>query len=68
MAPQFLTLALAGGEWSTSHPCLFTPAGTCCIGGWVGLSVSPDAMQKKALAPAGNQAPAVHPIACYCVS
>jgi hypothetical protein len=36
----FLTSALDGGEWSASHPGLFTPreraTGTHCIGGWVG--------------------------------
>jgi hypothetical protein len=35
----FLTSALAGGEWSASRPCRFTPGnrtpGTLQIGGWV---------------------------------
>jgi hypothetical protein len=37
----FLASALAGGEWSASSPCHFTPGerapGTHWIGGWVGL-------------------------------
>jgi hypothetical protein len=36
----FLTSALAGGEWSISRPCRFTPGerapGTHSIGHWVG--------------------------------
>jgi hypothetical protein len=31
----FLISALAGGEWSASRPCRFTP-GTQWIEGWVG--------------------------------
>jgi hypothetical protein len=36
----FLTLTLAGGEWSASRPCRFTSGegapSTHCLGGWVG--------------------------------
>jgi len=37
----FVPSALGGGEWSTSHPGLFTPDKeplTHCIGGWMGTS------------------------------
>jgi hypothetical protein len=47
----FLTLALAGGEWSASHPSLFTPGeiapGTHWIGGWVDPRASLDDMEKR---------------------
>jgi hypothetical protein len=40
----FLTLALVGGEWSTSHPGRFIPGkkGTHWIGGWVDPRASLD--------------------------
>jgi hypothetical protein len=41
MAPPFLALALDGGEWSASHPIVFTSMETSrisyCIGGWVDI-------------------------------
>jgi hypothetical protein len=46
IAPEFLTIALDGGEWSFSHPYhlisgkIFT--GTICVGGWVDLSARLD--------------------------
>jgi hypothetical protein len=54
-----LTSALDGGEWSASHPGLFTPRerapGAHWIGGWVGPRAVLDAVVKKKFqAPAGN--------------
>jgi hypothetical protein len=47
----FLTLALAGGEWSASHPGRFTPAerasGTHCIGGSVDPRAGMDGLEKR---------------------
>jgi hypothetical protein len=47
----FLTLALVGGEWSTSRPYRFTPRetapGTQWIGGWVAPRASLDDVEKK---------------------
>jgi hypothetical protein len=46
----FLTSALAGGEWSASHPCHFTPGerapGTHWIGSWVGPRTGLDDVEK----------------------
>jgi hypothetical protein len=42
----FLTSALAGGEWSASRLCRFTP-GTHWIGGWVGPRAGPDDVEKR---------------------
>jgi hypothetical protein len=46
----FLTLALAGGEWSASRPCHFTNGerapGTHGIGGWVDPRAGLDDMEK----------------------
>jgi hypothetical protein len=46
----FFTLALAGGEWSASHLCHFTPGnrppGTHWVGGWVNIRVGLDDMEK----------------------
>jgi hypothetical protein len=46
----FLTLALAGGEWSASRPGRFTPGervpGTHCIRGWVNPRAGLDDMEK----------------------
>jgi hypothetical protein len=46
----FLTSALAGGEWSASHPGRFTPfeivTGTHWIGGWVGPRAGLEDMEK----------------------
>jgi hypothetical protein len=43
--------ALAGGEWSVSRPCRFTPGerapGTHWIGGWVGPRASLDDVEKR---------------------
>jgi hypothetical protein len=48
IAPPFLTWAVDGGEWSTSHPGNFNPGerapGTHWIGGWVGPTASLDAL------------------------
>jgi hypothetical protein len=50
IAPPFLISALDGGECSASHPGRFTPGerapGTHWIGGWVGLRVDLDAVEK----------------------
>jgi hypothetical protein len=47
----FFTSALAGGEWSTSRPYLFTPEeralGTHWIGGWVDLRIGLDGVGKN---------------------
>jgi hypothetical protein len=47
----FLTLALVGGEWSTSRPGRFTPGergpGTHWIGGWVDLRAGPDDLEER---------------------
>jgi hypothetical protein len=46
----FLTSALAGGAWSASRPCRFTPRerapGTHCIGGYVGPKAGLDVERK----------------------
>jgi hypothetical protein len=63
----FLTSALAGGEWSASRPCLFTPkerpSGTHWTGGWMDHRASPDNMEKwKFLPPLGLELwPLGHP-------
>jgi hypothetical protein len=41
----FLTLALAGGEWSASRPSRFT-SGTRWIGGWVDPRAGLDEVEK----------------------
>jgi hypothetical protein len=47
----FLTSALAGGEWSGSRPCRFTPGeeapGTHWIGGWVDPRDGLDHVEKR---------------------
>jgi hypothetical protein len=47
----FLTSALAGGEWSASRPCRFTPgeraAGTHWRGGLVDLRAGLDDVEKR---------------------
>jgi hypothetical protein len=47
----FFTSALAGGEWSASSPCHFTPGEIDpiihCIGGWVGPSGDLDDVEKR---------------------
>jgi hypothetical protein len=47
----FLTLALAGGEWSASHPGHFTPGeralGTHWIGGWMDPRACLDDVEKR---------------------
>jgi hypothetical protein len=52
-APQFLTSALDGGEWSASRPCRFTPAETVptthWIGGWVDPRGGMDTVDKNLL-------------------
>jgi hypothetical protein len=45
-APNFLTTALDGGEWSASRPCRFTH-GAHWIGGWVSPRVSLDTLKKR---------------------
>jgi hypothetical protein len=51
MAQSFLTLALAGGEWSASRPSRFTVGetapGTYWIGGWLGPRDSPNSVGKR---------------------
>jgi hypothetical protein len=46
-----VTSALAGGEWSASHPCCFIPGekapGTDWIGGWVGPRAGLDDVEKS---------------------
>jgi hypothetical protein len=46
----FLISALAGGEWSASRPCRFTPGegtpGTHWIGGWVDPRAGLDDVEK----------------------
>jgi hypothetical protein len=46
-----MTSALVGGEWSASRPDRFTPGertlGTHWIGGWVGLRVGVDEVEKR---------------------
>jgi hypothetical protein len=48
IAPQFLTSALDGGEWSASRHGCFTPggrdAGTHWIGGWLGPRIGLDVL------------------------
>jgi hypothetical protein len=39
----FLTSALAGGEWSASHPCRFTPGERAPRTHWMGVGVDPRA-------------------------
>jgi hypothetical protein len=56
----FLTLALAGGEWSASLPWRFTPGeraqGTHWIGGWVDLRAGlGDLEKRKILGPTGTR-------------
>jgi hypothetical protein len=47
----FLTLALAGGEWSASHPCCLTSRERApsnhWIGGWVDPRASLDDVEKR---------------------
>jgi hypothetical protein len=47
----FLTLAVNGGEWSASCPCLFTPGrratGTHGIRGWVDPKVGLNVKEKR---------------------
>jgi hypothetical protein len=59
IAPPFLTSALYGCEWSSSHTCPFTSRkevpGTHWIGSWMGPRTGVDAMEKrKSPASAGN--------------
>jgi hypothetical protein len=46
----FFTLALAGGEWSASRPCRFTPGERApdahWIGGWLGSRAGLDDVEK----------------------
>jgi hypothetical protein len=68
IAPPFLTSALDGGEWSASRPGWCTPrekgAGTHWIGaGWAPEQVWTLWSREKSLVPAGNQTPAIQPIA-----
>jgi hypothetical protein len=43
-----VTRALAGGEWSASRPCRFTP-GIHRIGGWEGPRAGLDDVEKRKL-------------------
>jgi hypothetical protein len=51
----FLNSVLAGGEWSNSRPCRFTPGerayGSHCIGGWVGPRAGLDDVEKRKFLP-----------------
>jgi hypothetical protein len=51
----FLTLALAGGVWSASHPSHFTPgeraSGTLWIGGWVDPRTGQDDVERRQILP-----------------
>jgi hypothetical protein len=46
IAPQFLTPALDGCDWSASRPCRFYPRNDW-IGGWVSLRTRPEAVKIK---------------------
>jgi hypothetical protein len=74
MAPQpispaspFLTSELDGGEWPASRSDRITPGriapGTTRLGGWVGLSVSLDAVDKRKSCHVGNLTWAFQPAA-----
>jgi hypothetical protein len=56
----FLTSALAGGEWSASRPCRFTPGERAprinWIGDWADPGTGPDDVD-KILDPAGTRTP-----------
>jgi hypothetical protein len=58
IAPEFLTLALDGGEWSASRLCRFTTRESSPGTHWIGGSVGP-----RAGLDAGNQIPAFQPVA-----
>jgi hypothetical protein len=69
----FLTLALAGGEWSASHPGHFTPGerahGTYWIGGWVSLRAGLDSVEKReflTLPGLKSNPSVVQPVASHC--
>jgi hypothetical protein len=51
ITPPFLSSVVVGGEWSASCPGHFTPReiSLCShwMGGWVGIRVSPDAVEKE---------------------
>jgi hypothetical protein len=62
-----VTLAIDGGEWSTSRPGRFTPrkiaTGAHWIGGWMGSRTGLDTVSKRKFpAPARNRTPIVQPI------
>jgi hypothetical protein len=63
----FLTSALAGGEWSASRPCRFTP-GTHWIGGWVvPIADLHDVETKLGLCDPSVVQPVARSYACYAV-
>jgi hypothetical protein len=66
IAPPFLTSVLDGNELSALRPCRFTPGetgpSTHWIGGWVGLSVGLDIMEKY-LNSARNRTKVIKPVA-----
>jgi hypothetical protein len=66
IAPPFLTSVLDGNELSASRSCRFSPRErglvTHWIGGWVGLSVGLNFMEKY-ITSARNRTEAVEPIA-----
>jgi hypothetical protein len=49
--PRILDSTLVGGEWSASHPGRFTPRETAprthWIGGWVGLRIDLDDVERR---------------------
>jgi len=60
-----LTTALDGNEWIALCPGCFTP-GTHRTGGWMGPTVSLDAVAKREnyiIAPAGKLTPVIQPVA-----
>jgi hypothetical protein len=69
---MFFTSALAGGEWSASRSCHFTPAerapGTHSVGGWVGPRAGVDDVEKRKLfyRDSNSDPSVVQPVAsCY---
>jgi hypothetical protein len=65
IAPPFLTLALDGVEWSTSHPSHFTPweiaHSNHWIVGWVDPRASLDTAEKKKISCPGWESNPDHP-------
>jgi hypothetical protein len=67
-APQFLTTALVGGEWSASGPGRFAPRrrapGTHWTRGWMGPGAGVDAVEKRQIYfPCRESNPTIQPVA-----